>query len=343
LHGIFNSWNTSYDGTGDSYNPNEAILFPAADTTYYAIWDAAYYMSFNKNSGTGSMSRLYCLTTDPFLIVPECEYVRNGYAFTGWNTKANGSGTAYAPNTNVTLSADMTLYAQWTRSYTVNLHSNFGNDETVRQEIPRGDSENILANPYTREGYIFLGWNTAADGSGTAYADGETITPTGSLILYAQWRSVDSYINLNNDATAKIDRDDGFIYNLTCAMRLPHLLSQFSNNHEQIKILDKDGNTLGFSDCIGTGTVIRLVDANDDTVVLDELTVVVYGDINSDSVVDGFDLALSDRAMSNNLTLSGAYLEAADFSGDGTVDINDYAFIESAAMGLTEIDQSVRH
>ena len=342
-HGIFNSWNTSSDGTLDYFYPDETISLPAEDTTYYAIWDDAYYMSFNKNSGTGSMSRLYCPTFDPFLTVPECGFTRNGYAFTGWNTKANGSGTAYAPYTDVTLSADMTLYAQWTRSYTVNLHSNFGNDETVLQEIPRGNSENILANPYTREGYIFLGWNTAADGSGTAYTDGETITPTDSLILYAQWRSAETYIGLYDDATVKIDRDDGFIYNLTCAMKLPHLLSQFSNNHEQIKILDKDGNTLGFSDCIGTGTVIRLVDANDDTVVLDELTVVVYGDINSDSVVDGFDLALSDRAMSNNLTLSGAYLEAADFSGDGTVDINDYAFIESAAIGLTEINQSLRY
>ena len=209
-HGIFNSWNTSSDGTGDAYIPNEAISLPAADTAYYAIWDDAYYMSFNKNSGTGSMSRLYCLTTNPVLTVPECGYVRNGYAFTGWNTKSGGSGTTYQPNDNVNLSADMTLYAQWTRSYTVNLHSNFGNDETVRQEIPRGNSENILANPYTREGYIFLGWNTAADGSGTAYADGETITPTGSLILYAQWRSAETYIGLYDDATAIINRDAAF-------------------------------------------------------------------------------------------------------------------------------------
>ena len=342
-HGIFDSWNTASDGTGYSYNPNDTIALPSADTTYYAIWDAAYYMSFNKNSGTGSMSKLFCLTTDPVLTVPECEYTRNGYAFTGWNTKSNGSGIPYQPNDSVTLSDDITLYAQWTQAYTVSLYENAGGSNYIRQEIPRGNSENIKANPYTRDGYIFLGWNTSADGSGTAYADSELITPTGNKKLYAQWRSVDSYINLNDDATVIIDRDDSFIYNLTCAMRMPHLLCQISNNHSQIQILDKDGNALGFSDCIGTGTIIRLVDANDDTVVLDELTVVVYGDINSDSVVDGFDLALTDRAMSNNLTLSGAYLEAADFSGDGTVDINDYAFIESAAIGLTEINQSVRY
>lgn len=340
-HGIFNSWNTSSDGTLDYYIPNEEISLPSADTTYYAIWDDAYYMSFNKNSGTGSMSRLYCLTADPFLTVPECGFVRNGYAFTGWNTKANGSGTAYAPNTDVTLSADMTLYAQWTRSYTVNLHSNFGNDETVLQEIPRGNSENILANPYTREGYIFLGWNTAADGSGTAYADGETITPTGSLILYAQWRSADSYIGLYDDATVKINRDDGFIYNLTCAMKLPHLLSQFSNNHEQIKILDKDGNTLGFSDYIATGATVRLFDETYNTVVLDELALVIYGDVNGDSAVDAFDLFKCDKALNGLTTLSGAYHEAADVNGDGVFNLNDYACLKAVTGGTAEIDQSI--
>lgn len=340
-HGIFNSWNTSSDGTGDLYIPNEEISLPAADTAYYAIWDDAYYMSFNKNSGTGSMSRLYCLTTDPVLTVPECGYVRNGYAFTGWNTKSSGSGTTYQPNDNVNLSADMTLYAQWTRSYTVNLHSNFGNDETVRQEIPRGNSENILANPYTREGYIFLGWNTAADGGGTAYADGETITPTGSLILYAQWRSAETYIGLYDDATVKINRDDSFIYNLSYIMRMPHLLSQFSNNHEQIKILDKDGNTLGFSDYIATGATVRLFDETYNTVVLDELALVIYGDVNGDSAVDAFDLFECDKALNGLTTLSGAYHEAADVNGDGVFNLNDYARLKAVTGGTAEIDQSI--
>ena len=341
-HGIFNNWNTSSDGsTGDYFIPNEETSLPSEDTTYYAIWDDAYYMSFNKNSGTGSMSRLYCPTTDPVLTVPECGYVRNGYAFTGWNTNANGSGTAYAPYTDVTLSADMTLYAQWTRSYTVNLHSNFGNDETVLQEIPRGNSENILANPYTREGYIFLGWNTAADGSGTAYADGETITPTGSLILYAQWRSAETYIGLYDDATVKINRDDGFIYNLSYVMRMPHLLSQFSNNHEQIRILDKDGNVLGFSDYITTGATVRLFDETYNTVVLDELALVIYGDVNGDSAVDAFDLFECDKALNGLTTLSGAYHEAADVNGDGVFNLNDYARLKAVTGGTAEIDQSI--
>lgn len=39
---------------------------------------------------------------------------RTGYSFNGWNTQANGGGTAYDPADDITLTADITLYAQWT-------------------------------------------------------------------------------------------------------------------------------------------------------------------------------------------------------------------------------------
>lgn len=39
---------------------------------------------------------------------------RTGYQFDGWNTQANGGGTSYDPADDITLTADITLYAQWT-------------------------------------------------------------------------------------------------------------------------------------------------------------------------------------------------------------------------------------
>ena len=67
-----------------------------------------------------------------------------------------------------------------------------------------GDGQTLLApincaatvpdNPFTRDGYKFTGWNTAADGSGTAYAAGETITPTGNITLYARWEAAYAYV-----------------------------------------------------------------------------------------------------------------------------------------------------
>ena len=63
---------------------------------------------------------------------------------------------------------------------------------TASQQIAAGNSASLNANGFTRNGYVFTGWNTAADGSGTSYADGAdyTVTPaTGNttVTLYAQW------------------------------------------------------------------------------------------------------------------------------------------------------------
>lgn len=52
-----------------------------------------------------------------------------------------------------------------------------------------GVANTIPSNSLTRTGYTFNGWNTASDGSGTAYATGSTITTSGNVTLYAQWKT----------------------------------------------------------------------------------------------------------------------------------------------------------
>ena len=52
-----------------------------------------------------------------------------------------------------------------------------------------GVANTIPSNSLTRTGYTFNGWNTASDGSGTAYATGSTITPSGNVTLCAQWKT----------------------------------------------------------------------------------------------------------------------------------------------------------
>lgn len=52
-----------------------------------------------------------------------------------------------------------------------------------------GVANTIPSNSLIRPGYTPNGWNTASDGSGTAYATGSTITPTGNVTLYAQWKT----------------------------------------------------------------------------------------------------------------------------------------------------------
>lgn len=64
----------------------------------------------------------------------------------------------------------------------------FTTDETAYEE---GNNVTVAANGYTRSGYTFNGWNTAADGSGTAYSAGGTISSiSGNVTLYAQWEEI---------------------------------------------------------------------------------------------------------------------------------------------------------
>ena len=69
-------------------------------------------------------------------------------------------------------------------------NSNGGSGSMSNQIFTAGVSQNLQANIFTRADYTFIGWNTRADGSGTNYADKQTLTfsEETSLTLYAQWQ-----------------------------------------------------------------------------------------------------------------------------------------------------------
>lgn len=71
--------------------------------------------------------------------------------------------------------------------YYITFNANGGNGSMNAQFFPVGISQNINTNMFTRSGYAFTGWNTAADGTGTAYDMNEVITLTNNITLYAQW------------------------------------------------------------------------------------------------------------------------------------------------------------
>ena len=63
----------------------------------------------------------------------------------------------------------------------------------LQQTIIAGNTENLTTNAFTRTGYEFTGWNTDAEGNGTAYADEATFTDSGDeprVTLYAQWKKL---------------------------------------------------------------------------------------------------------------------------------------------------------
>lgn len=121
---------------------------------------------------------------------------RDGYTFDGWNTSADGSGTSYpASSAYTTPAGGGTLYAQWTAvSYTVTYDANGStagsppavqNFDTTTVPVSVSGNSGSLVNA----GYVFDGWNTAADGTGTPYASGSSYSTLSNLTLFAQWRA----------------------------------------------------------------------------------------------------------------------------------------------------------
>ena len=192
---IFSGWNTERDGSGTSYTDGQSILI-TSDMTLYAQWtyDASvevYTLTFNSNSdvnqeytqrfGNGKYQKLN----------QNC-FLYNSYEFNCWNTERDGSGTSYTDGQSILIESDMTLYAQWTYDasvevYTLTFNSNNGLNQEYTQRFRNGKYQNLNKNCFLYSNYEFSSWNTASDGSGTSYADGQSILIEFDTTFYAQW------------------------------------------------------------------------------------------------------------------------------------------------------------
>lgn len=204
----FLGWNTKEDGSGKTYQPGDLydVNQDGGNATLYAQWEKAKYtatVKLNGGSYNGS-TKDFTISKYPGEEISIGAPTRSKHNFTGYKlTMDNNDGDA---PTSVTQSAsgfkgimqmgNFTLNAQWTPwKHTVRYDANAKNDTSVKG-IPASQSKTanvdikLSSDVPTRNGYTFLGWNTQADGKGTAYAAGATYTHDqdgGTVTLYAQW------------------------------------------------------------------------------------------------------------------------------------------------------------
>ena len=197
----FTGWNTNKDGTGIAFDNNADVkdICAAGKTlTLFAQWKVkSYSIHFYSNGGTGSMPDQIADRGTTVKLAGN-GFTREHYEFTGWNTKADGTGTSYKDQDLVkdlaSAGAQATLYAQWkNRTYTIRYNGNGGIGNMADQVVARGVEVSLSANVFTREHSDFIEWNTKSDGTGTSYSDKDEVTdlaePNGTVMLYAQWKA----------------------------------------------------------------------------------------------------------------------------------------------------------
>lgn len=173
-------------------------VIPGSKVVYVrpAYRASAYKVAFKANGGTGKMPA-QTIKRDAATALNPVAFTQAGFAFTGWNTKKDGSGKAFADAQKVKnlggTGATITLYAQWQKaSYKVAFKANGGVGKMTSQEVKRGKSKALKANAFKRAGYKFVGWNTKKDGTGKAYKNKQKVKnlakPGKTVKLYAQWK-----------------------------------------------------------------------------------------------------------------------------------------------------------
>ncbi|MDR1893044.1 MAG: InlB B-repeat-containing protein, partial [Oscillospiraceae bacterium] len=169
-----------------------------ADVNLYARW--GYKVNYNANGGTGTMlSDDGLLDSNPYALKAN-SFINPGYKFLGWSTSQASATAEYAEgstwsNPPAPVNGEVTLYAVWQKNLSTYAVTYIANGGTGAPEA-QVKTENIdltlsAVIPTPPHGKVFVGWYTAANGSGTFYAPGSVYTQNAALTLYANFAAED--------------------------------------------------------------------------------------------------------------------------------------------------------
>jgi uncharacterized repeat protein (TIGR02543 family) len=190
----FAGWATSAGGAvaySNSANVSTLTSTSGATVTLYAVWTInAYTVTYNANGGSVSPSSA-AVNYNSATTLPTP--TRTGYAFKGWYTAASGGTLVGNASASYTVTAAITLYAQWTaNTYTVNYNANGGTGATASSSHTYDVAKALTTNGFSRMDYEFSGWSTSSTATSATYTNVQSVsnltsTNNGTVTLYAVW------------------------------------------------------------------------------------------------------------------------------------------------------------
>lgn len=189
----FKGWAKTQTATTAQYTPGQIGVTFTGNTTLYAVWElitsVEVTVTFNPNGGSCEEKTRKVTSGEEYGDLPAV--FRDGYVFGGWYL---GSTRIYG-YTVVTNKTNHTLVASWSAITpgTITFNPNGGTGEPAAISVNTSGSTQIPRVYPTKSGYIFGGWATSATALGATYFAGKGYTISGSLVLYAVWKTAASY------------------------------------------------------------------------------------------------------------------------------------------------------
>ena len=180
------------DGSAFQYaltntDAEKGFLYPAlwVDSSIFGV--KACTVTYSANDGISQEIKVPVNAGDSYKVVNQ-NFTRDGYTLVGFNTAADGTGTAYTAGQSFKVSDNVTLYAQWTRDqFSITYDPNGGTGSVVNVPVNAGNNYTVVTQNYALNGYVLAGFNTEANGSGKLYNIGQSFTVIEHIKLYAQW------------------------------------------------------------------------------------------------------------------------------------------------------------
>ena len=205
---VFLGWATRKDATTASYSDEYASYTVYYSTTLYAVWvseGSAITITLDANDGSGKTKIINTVQNQTVYLSSYTDNFSRDYAtLKGWAKTENpeNATTDYSLGSYFTATENLTLYAVWLENPKIIFDGNGGSDSDGKTEYyqylpgkyedkalywkftPSGSlSVKLDENTFTRDGYYFAGWGTAATSTSPSYYDKGTFTFTETTLL----------------------------------------------------------------------------------------------------------------------------------------------------------------
>jgi len=366
---VFNSWNTTADGSGSSLAPGDTMTIDTTAIVLYAVWEALprHRVFYDANGGSGPVP-VDTLTYYASQIIPVREaagsLARAGHSFTGWNTLSGGDGTGCPPDSQLVMSdTDIVLFAQWQRnSYLIYFHED--NDTAIdgTDTVLYGDPAAAPADP-VRTGSVFGGW--FRDAGYTLPWDFSADTVYSDVDLYAQWRLEKYAVVYNISGGGVIDGPDSVEYGVAAHVKgIPskgYVFDHWNAGASEVSIADSSDAETEITGSAGSVVVnavfvlrtytLEVTAQEHGTISERPGTAVTHGDTATVSAVadqgyhfSGWKITSGYAVLVNSFSATtGVVMDSGDASITATFEINRYRLDRISQHGTIDAPDSAEH